>query len=542
MDGKKMLDLFKNIDDELIEGSEKYKKNNTDGLESAEKTDTKSSMTKVSVSGAKRFIPYIAAFAIALSFVLVIAATAVFLIEDDKEGANILGTQKSDDNDNKGKDISGKENPENKDNEGNKDSEGSEGKEKYWFEKLGKSQYEAMLDLMSMKRAFPEFDEKESRKRENDLSEQEKMAQKNTARYIGYKKLTKQQTAALEEVRSDIRYKNRLWSSDWMPYKEFLALGEIEPIQKRLTLDDAKKIIEETDSFDEVVEMFARRQIVPDFEYDYRGAVKQEYWLDDEGSRVILLWGHNCDEMKRNIISDIPIVEREYVFYMEKEKWAESGWVTCKKDVLAIYDPQLRKLSSEELAQCLKYDWKAESKDYKEKDKDNWEKRKKLEEERSGLTKEELSLQIDTHPYIGYKKLTKEQIYELGEIENEELLFDTATKLIRKRIEVIEGGALEHRLTVEKMKEIIASTSEQEPFEGNEEADTKLWKIKDILIEEQYFPDRSQSYKSGENKLITQYIYWIDDSYTKYISITNRITYEEIKDDKPQVIEVLYQK
>lgn len=378
MDGRKMADLFTKIDEELIEGSERYIKNNKKNPEGSEKTDIeliarsdKNGIDKTTgyekinndedmILVSKRRSSYIAVAIISLGVVIAIAAIANFLVKDDKNGVVLSGGQSID----KNTEIK------NDDNTKIKDDKNTE----FDVEKFldgSKSQYRAILELMSFKNVFPEFDEKESKKIGNELSEEEKKAQKNTSRFIGYRKLTIEQSAALKEVQNDIRYKNKEWSYDWLPYKEFHAIGEIGPLEKRMTLDEAKQIIEEASYFDDAVNKFRDKQILPDFAYDYSTTLKYEYWLDDEGSKAIVIQGNDLTQVKMNSIPQGPIIEREFIFYVEREQRAESAWVTYKRDVLAVYDPDLRKLSSDELSEIIskrefQY-WLMQSEDFSEK-------------------------------------------------------------------------------------------------------------------------------------------------------------------------------
>lgn len=71
-------------------------------------------------------------------------------------------------------------------------------------------------------------------------------------------------------------------------YAEKLLTKETAPLETRLMLEDAKKIVSEAASFEEAKKRFAEWQPWPDFAGG-SGVSLVEYWFDDEGKEKILM-------------------------------------------------------------------------------------------------------------------------------------------------------------------------------------------------------------------------------------------------------------
>lgn len=96
------------------------------------------------------------------------------------------------------------------------------------------------LDEVSFKSTY---DKELSKKIYESLSREERELQEYTARYVGYKNLTKEQTEALEQVIEEER--EACCGGDWLlyPYKRMVAIGEADPSDK-LTMNDVNVIKE----------------------------------------------------------------------------------------------------------------------------------------------------------------------------------------------------------------------------------------------------------------------------------------------------------
>ena len=71
------------------------------------------------------------------------------------------------------------------------------------------------------------------------------------------------------------------------PYLQKLADGETEPIARRLTVDEAKKLVSEAGSFEEAKKALEARQAFPDFVG--KGEKTAEYWFDDAGTEKVVV-------------------------------------------------------------------------------------------------------------------------------------------------------------------------------------------------------------------------------------------------------------
>lgn len=110
------------------------------------------------------------------------------------------------------------------------------------------------------------YDSEESQKIYEGLDEKQRNAQRFTHRVIGYKKLTDKQLENLLNVTEDT--KNRQNESNWEPFKQLQAIGEIDPNFKRITLDEVKKIISDSKTPGELLYDIYLRQPYCDTYYD----------------------------------------------------------------------------------------------------------------------------------------------------------------------------------------------------------------------------------------------------------------------------------
>ncbi|MBR6274954.1 MAG: hypothetical protein IKR27_08130 [Lachnospiraceae bacterium] len=72
-------------------------------------------------------------------------------------------------------------------------------------------------------------------------------------------------------------------------YKEKLLLGEIERLDKRITLSDARKIVADYTDEKDIINAFKNLQPTPDFAGG-SGISRYEYWLDDSGNEMIVVF------------------------------------------------------------------------------------------------------------------------------------------------------------------------------------------------------------------------------------------------------------
>lgn len=165
---------------------------------------------------------------------------------------------------------------------------------------------------------FPDIDVELSTKIYNELSDDERKAQDCTRQYIGYKKINKDQTEALLKLKKDSKDTGIGYS--WMPYAEFRILGCIEPLKKRITLNEVKSIVSQCDTFDETLVKIMEIQQVPDVIYTGNAnCLINEFWLDEERSKYITVNGGYdvTEEMSGG---------QKMITYYENEKDNEGGY------------------------------------------------------------------------------------------------------------------------------------------------------------------------------------------------------------------------
>ncbi len=387
---------------------------------------------------------------------------------------------------------------------------------------------EALYEDMLFQRWFPEINWEISEKNYSELTEEERKIQDSTAFYLGYKKLTNDQTSALLEVQKDGRDQG-VGAYDWMPYGEFIALGVIEPVKERVTLEKARMIIEKTDSFDEALDRFLEIQNIPDVVHSGNNYSRTfEYWIDDEGSKAILLYGgyHEYGETK--------MIGEKKIEYVEMVN-TELGWRTSSSEILAEYDEELNKITGKTYERIehkmlklpeLKdlYDWK------------------ESEKIRSELSDEQENAQKDTSKYIGYKYLTEEQYKALSDIQAQNS--ETDKKYILKMLAAIGEADLQQRLTLDEVKSIISDIDDIESYQFKD----VILMISNELKYRKYYPDFTQKYYYQEEGYTmktesSQSWYWLDDNETKCIVITFglSIVYGEMKDGELKIVHPLFQ-
>ncbi len=71
-------------------------------------------------------------------------------------------------------------------------------------------------------------------------------------------------------------------------YQEKVVIGQAEEKEKYITEADAKSIVSESSSYDEIVEKFEKLQKYPDY-VGGSGTTLIEYWLDGDASSKIII-------------------------------------------------------------------------------------------------------------------------------------------------------------------------------------------------------------------------------------------------------------
>lgn len=256
----------------------------------------------------------------------------------------------------------------------------------------------------------------ESEKIYNELTDEQRRLQCNTAVLVGYKKLTTEQYSALSEVKKDSRDESVF--SGWMPYREMLAIGETKPIEKRMDIDLVKQMAANSDSLDELINMIKERQEYPDYEWVSNGVKTaagyeqysiMEYWFDDDGNSKLTI-----------------------NYYM-------IGYcsVTYIRDDIEMgrFNPHY-------------YDFDESEKIYKE------------------LSEEQRRLQENTAKSVGYKRLTDEQYQALKKLREEKKENVLSWCPYEEMLIIGETEPIEERMTLEYVKEVIAgSKTGQEIFD-----------------------------------------------------------------------------
>lgn len=165
--------------------------------------------------------------------------------------------------------------------------------------------------LLSAEKANPN---EESRIYENkDVNKVDgiELPDKNTVlddEYDEYASLTETQIEQLKDLR-----KSFVLGS--FPRKEMIIKGEIDENSPRLDLETVKNIIQNNDSFENIIDEFWRIQTYPDFIFDGSGHTVIVYLLDDKGEEQITI--HLEQHMiyrKKNNGSDPTKSEMELLF------------------------------------------------------------------------------------------------------------------------------------------------------------------------------------------------------------------------------------
>lgn len=185
------------------------------------------------------------------------------------------------------------------------------------------------------------IDQEESKKIYKELTEEERELQIVTSMYIGYQHLTDQQYEELAKIKKDYEKMEGMV----MPYRELLAIGAAPSIKDKLTLDDVKRIISESDTL-EIAEEKITENRYPSL-IKYNGHNDQmplyEYWLDDKGNEAIGFYYNKIYGEKEELINGVKtkvrgVIKTEvYRIEYRKGAWTD-GWNRIDVEPIVLYD------------------------------------------------------------------------------------------------------------------------------------------------------------------------------------------------------------